>query len=82
MTGDVKWDGVAFLVKNKSVEPLLVELSGGIGFKSGPEKARNDEEKMIRQVIKLLQIKKSEGTDLPHQYYIGYHGKVLTSIYA
>ncbi|KAI8638718.1 hypothetical protein BD408DRAFT_453497 [Parasitella parasitica] len=34
LTGDVKWDGVAFLVKKKSVIPLLVELSGGIDHNS------------------------------------------------
>ncbi|CEP07565.1 hypothetical protein [Parasitella parasitica] len=73
LTGDVKWDGVAFLVKKKSVIPLLVELSGGIDHNSGTEKAQGDEEKMILQLIKLLKIKKAEGSDLPHQYYIRYH---------
>lgn len=81
MTGDIKWDGVAFLVKKKSVIPLLVELSGGIDFNSGNEKAQSDEEKVIRQLIKLLKIKKAEGSHLPQQYYIRYHGKVLISIY-
>ncbi|EIE75311.1 hypothetical protein RO3G_00015 [Rhizopus delemar RA 99-880] len=32
LTGDVKWDGVAFLIKNKFVIPLFVELSGGINY--------------------------------------------------
>ncbi|KAG2194319.1 hypothetical protein INT47_000246 [Mucor saturninus] len=57
----------------QSVIPLLVELSGGIDHNSGTEKAQGDEEKMIRQLIKLLKIKKAEGSDLPHQYYIRYH---------
>ncbi|GAN11061.1 hypothetical protein MAM1_0461c10615 [Mucor ambiguus] len=57
----------------QSVMPLLVELSGGIDHNSGTEKAQGDEEKMIRQLIKLLKIKKAEGSDLPHQYYIRYH---------
>ncbi|GAA5815242.1 hypothetical protein MFLAVUS_008748 [Mucor flavus] len=65
-TGDVKWDDVAFLVKNKLVVPLLVELSGGIDRNSSTEKAQGDEEKMIRKLIKLLKIKKAEGLDLPH----------------
>ncbi|KAL7312716.1 hypothetical protein PS15m_008448 [Mucor circinelloides] len=73
LTGDVKWDGVAFLIKNKLVTPLFVELSGGIDCNSGAEKARGDEEKMIRQLIKLLKLKKAEGSDLPHQCYIRYH---------
>ncbi|KAG1056291.1 hypothetical protein G6F43_001815 [Rhizopus delemar] len=73
LTGDVKWDGVAFLIKNKFVIPLFVELSGGINCNSGAEKARGDEEKMIRQLIKLLKLKKAEGSELPHQYYIRYH---------
>ncbi|RCH83843.1 hypothetical protein CU098_009374, partial [Rhizopus stolonifer] len=73
LTGDVKWDGVAFLVKKKSVIPVLVELSGGIDHNSGTEKAQDDEEKMIRQSIKLLKIKKAEGSDLLHQYYIRHH---------
>lgn len=81
LTGDVKWDGVAFLVKKKSVIPVLVELSGGIDHNSGTEKAQDDEEKMIRQSIKLLKIKKAEGSDLLHQYYIRHHGKILISIY-
>ncbi|KAI8081102.1 hypothetical protein BDF21DRAFT_339207 [Thamnidium elegans] len=32
LTGDVKWDGIAFLVKNKLVTPLFIELSSGIDF--------------------------------------------------
>lgn len=81
LTGDVKWDGVAFLIKNKLVTPLFVELSGGINCNSGAEKARGDEEKMICQLIKLLKLKKAEGSEIPHQYYIRYHGKNLISIY-
>ena len=70
-----------FNPKNKSVTPLFVEPSGGIDCNSNTEKARGDEEKMIRQLIKLLKLKKAEGSDLPHQYYIRYHGKALISIY-
>ncbi|KAG1136391.1 hypothetical protein G6F37_012277 [Rhizopus arrhizus] len=58
---------------DSNVTPLFVELSGGIYCNSSTEKARGDEEKMIRQLIKLLKLKKAEGSDLPHQYYIRYH---------
>lgn len=73
------WSGI-FDKKNKFVTPLFVELSGGINCNNGAEKARGDEEKMIRQIIKLLKLKKAEGSELPHQYYIRYHGKILVSI--
>lgn len=81
MTGDTKWDGIAFLVKNKLVTPLFVELSGGINFNSGVEKARTDEEKIVRQLIKLLQLKKAEGCVRPHQYYLRYYGNIIRFVY-
>ncbi|KAI8058848.1 hypothetical protein BDF21DRAFT_348756 [Thamnidium elegans] len=31
-TGNIKWDGVVFVVGNKTVTPMFVELSGGINF--------------------------------------------------
>ncbi|KAI9339743.1 hypothetical protein BD770DRAFT_309118, partial [Pilaira anomala] len=31
-TGYVKWDGVVFVVENKTVTSMFVELSGGINF--------------------------------------------------
>jgi hypothetical protein len=54
LTGSTKWDGVAFLVKNRLVTPLFVELSGGISFNSGIGKERSDKEKMVQQLVKLL----------------------------
>jgi hypothetical protein len=41
------------------VTPLFVELSGGIDFNNGTEKARGDEEKLIKQLLKLLKLKKA-----------------------
>ncbi|KAI7900772.1 uncharacterized protein BX663DRAFT_516468 [Cokeromyces recurvatus] len=73
LTGNIKWDGVAFLVKNKLVTPLFIELSGGINSNSGAEKAGSDEEKLIQQLLKLLKLKKAEGYELPYQFYIRYH---------
>ncbi|KAI9020190.1 hypothetical protein CLU79DRAFT_704196 [Phycomyces nitens] len=32
LTGDTKWDGVAFVAKNNLATPLFVELSDGINF--------------------------------------------------
>jgi hypothetical protein len=32
-----------FLVNNRKVIPLFVELSGGVDFNSSPDKERNDE---------------------------------------
>lgn len=81
MTGDVKWDGVAFLVKNRLVTPLFVELSGGINHNNGAEKARSDEEKLIQQLLKLLKLKKAEGSELPSQFYIRYNGKNYIILY-
>lgn len=60
LTGNVKWDGVAFVVNNKLLALLFVELSGWIDFNSGPEKGRSDEEKMLQQFVKLLKIRKAE----------------------
>ncbi|KAG2231475.1 hypothetical protein INT48_008803 [Thamnidium elegans] len=77
LTGDVKWDGIAFLVKNKLVTPLFIELSSGIDFNSGHEKARSDEEKLLQQILRLLKLKKAEGSNLLTQYYIIYHGKIV-----
>jgi hypothetical protein len=54
-TGHVKGDVVAFLVKNKMVTPLFVQLSGGIDCNNGLEKAASDE-KMLRQIIQLLKL--------------------------
>ncbi|ORE05670.1 hypothetical protein BCV72DRAFT_135282 [Rhizopus microsporus var. microsporus] len=48
-TRNVKWDGAAFLVNNKKVIPLFVELSGRINFNSSPDKERSDEGKIIKQ---------------------------------
>lgn len=79
-TGNVKWDGIAFQVKNKKITPLFVELSGGIDFNSGTEKEKGDEEKLIKHFIKTLKVKKAEGIEIPSQFYIRYHGKIITSI--
>ena len=65
LTENVKWDGVAFLVKKRTVVPLLVDLSGGIDHNTGIEKAQGDELKGVRQVMKFLKIKKAEGSQLP-----------------
>ncbi|KAI9255859.1 hypothetical protein EDC94DRAFT_616963 [Helicostylum pulchrum] len=72
-TGNVKWDGIAFQVKNKKITPLFVELSGGIDFNSGTEKEKGDEEKLIKHFIKTLKVKKAEGIEIPSQFYIRYH---------
>ncbi|RCH81672.1 hypothetical protein CU097_006340, partial [Rhizopus azygosporus] len=35
---EAEWDVVAFVVKDKLVAPLFVELSGGIGFNASKGK--------------------------------------------
>ncbi|KAG1149209.1 hypothetical protein G6F37_005797 [Rhizopus arrhizus] len=72
-TGNVKWDGTAFLVKNEKITPLFVELSGGIDFNSGADKEKDDEEKLVKHFIKTLKVKKAEGIEIPSQFYIRYH---------
>ncbi|KAL4213661.1 hypothetical protein AB4K20DRAFT_1966485 [Rhizopus microsporus] len=47
LTGDVKRNGVAFMVINSKVTPLFVELSGRIRFNNGAERARSDKEKLL-----------------------------------
>ncbi|ORE13351.1 hypothetical protein BCV71DRAFT_189365, partial [Rhizopus microsporus] len=42
-------DSVAFLVNNKNVTSMLVELSGGMDFNIGLDKVKSDEEKIIKQ---------------------------------
>ncbi|KAI7861270.1 hypothetical protein BDF14DRAFT_1739399, partial [Spinellus fusiger] len=78
LTSNVKWDGVAFLVKNKLVTPLFIELSGGTSLNNSAEKARSDEEKIIKQLVKLLKLKGAEGCGLPFQFYIRCHSKIIT----
>lgn len=39
-TGNTKWDGVVFVVENKTVTPMFVKLSGGINF-NNTDKKRN-----------------------------------------
>ncbi|KAG0164919.1 hypothetical protein DFQ28_009507 [Apophysomyces sp. BC1034] len=38
VTGCTKWDGVAFVIKNQRVTPVLVEFSGGFNANSTPKK--------------------------------------------
>ncbi|RCH92460.1 hypothetical protein CU097_003317, partial [Rhizopus azygosporus] len=38
LKGEAKWDAVAFVVKDKLVAPLFVELSGGTGFNASKGK--------------------------------------------
>jgi hypothetical protein len=66
-------------VNNKKVTPLFVELSGGIDFNSSPDKERSDEEKIIKQFVKILKVKKAEGAEVPCQFYMRYHGKIIIS---
>lgn len=73
----MKWGGAAFLVNNKKITPLFVELSGEINFNSSPDKERGDEEKIIKQFVKILKIKKAEGTEIPCQFYMRYHSNVI-----
>lgn len=81
MTGDVKRNGVAFMVINSKVTPLFVELSGRIRFNNGAERARSDKEKLVKQFVKLLKLKKIEGSKLPRQFYVRYHGKIIINHY-
>ncbi|ORE07703.1 hypothetical protein BCV72DRAFT_325611 [Rhizopus microsporus var. microsporus] len=77
-TGNVKWDGVAFLVKNKKITPFFVELSGGIDFNSGADKEIGDEEKLIKHFIKTLKVKKAEDLNIYFEsltYYEDYYIK-------
>lgn len=79
----MKWHGVAFLV-NKKAAPLFVELSDGINFNIGLDKESSDEEKIIKQFVKILKKKerkkkKTEGTELPCQLYMRYHDKIIIS---
>src|SRR6478735_336214 len=74
-TGNIKWDGIVFVVGNKTVTPMFVELSGGISFNSTDKKEIDDEKKLVEQFIKLLKIQKAEGVEMPCQYYVRYFGK-------
>lgn len=74
-TGNIKWDGVVFVLGNKTVAPMFVELSGGINFNSTDKKETDDEKKLVEQFIKLLKIQKAEGVGTPCQYYVRYFGK-------
>ncbi|KAI9273259.1 hypothetical protein EDC94DRAFT_511162, partial [Helicostylum pulchrum] len=67
--GNTKWDGLAFVVDNKTVVPLFVELSGGICFNNTVSKEISDEEKLVKHFINLLEIKKAEGVNNPCQFY-------------
>ncbi|CEI99646.1 hypothetical protein RMCBS344292_13729 [Rhizopus microsporus] len=69
-TETTKWDGIAFKVNNKLVTPLFVELSGGVEFNNGAKKAKDDEEKLLNHIVKLLKIRKAENEEIPVQYYI------------
>ncbi|CAO3661461.1 unnamed protein product [Rhizopus microsporus] len=61
------------MVINSKVTPLFVELSGRIRFNNGAERARSDKEKLVKQFVKLLKLKKIEGSKLPRQFYVRYH---------
>lgn len=74
-TGNIKWDGIVFVVGNKTVTPMFVELSGGINFNSTDKKETDDEKKLVEKFIKLLKIQKAEGVETPCQYYVRYFGK-------
>ncbi|KAI7888506.1 uncharacterized protein EV154DRAFT_468922 [Mucor mucedo] len=51
VTGNTKWDGVVFVIENKTVTPMFVELSGGTDFNSTDKKETNDEKKLIEQPV-------------------------------
>ncbi|KAG1151298.1 hypothetical protein G6F37_001604 [Rhizopus arrhizus] len=76
-TGNIKWDGIVFVVGNKTVTPMFVELSGGISFNSTDKKEIDDEKKLVEQFIKLLKIQKAEGVEMPCQYYVRYFDMIL-----
>ncbi|CAO3693364.1 hypothetical protein CU097_002620 [Rhizopus azygosporus] len=76
-TGNTKWDGVVFVVENKTVTPMFVELSGGINFNSTDKKETDDEKKLVEQFIKLLKIQNAEGVETPCQYYVRYFDMIL-----
>lgn len=68
-------------MNNKNVTSMLVELSGGMDFNIGLDKVKSDEEKIIKQFVKIL--KKAKGTELPCQLYMRYHGKsIISTIYS
>ncbi|KAI9469008.1 MAG: hypothetical protein EXX96DRAFT_532777 [Benjaminiella poitrasii] len=48
-TGNIKWDGVVFVVGNKTMTPMFVKLSGGINFNSTDKKETDDEKKLVEQ---------------------------------
>ncbi|ORE06901.1 hypothetical protein BCV72DRAFT_117433 [Rhizopus microsporus var. microsporus] len=61
--------------------PLFVELSEGIDFNTHKGKETVDEEKMMKQLIKLLKLKQVEGSEDPIQYYKRYYGEITNIIY-
>lgn len=81
-TGNTKRDGVLFVVQNKTITPMFVELSGGIDFNSTEKKETDDEEKLIEQFINLLKIQKAEGVETPCQYYVRYFSKYFILSFA
>lgn len=64
-------------MNNKKVTSLFIELSDGMNFNLGLDKERSDEEKIIKQFVKIL--KKAQGIELPCQLYMRYHGKIIIS---
>ncbi|KAI7900444.1 uncharacterized protein BX663DRAFT_439459, partial [Cokeromyces recurvatus] len=70
-TGNIKRDGVVFVVGNKMVTPMFVELSGGINFNSTDKKEMDDEKKLlIANIFKLDMVLYFESLTYFDDYYV------------
>ncbi|CAO3644771.1 unnamed protein product [Cunninghamella blakesleeana] len=54
ITGKRKWDGVAFLVSDKTISTLLIEFSGGINNNNMASKEKNDITKIYKNLLTML----------------------------
>lgn len=56
-TEKVKWDSVAFSMKNKKLTPLLMEVADGVKSSSGPAKELKKEiKKLYSNIIKVAHL--------------------------
>lgn len=78
ITGKTKWDGVAIALKHSNIAPMIIKMSGGIIANSTPKKEKDDESKLVENLVAMLKHNEAMGfAHLIPQYYIRFFNNAI-----